>query len=367
MTTIPRTKTPVRALALPLWLTLDLSALAAFVLLRRNRAVMNAWTTRLASPLQAALGKLCAVAPFSVMEPLITALVLCALCYIVWSVRAVMNARGTRIRRAVAAVSGGTCAALCLIAVLCWMWGAYYWADGFQEKSGLYAVPVSAEQLETVTARFADGLALAADTVARDESGAFAVAPAGILAQAPYIYDALETQYPFLAFDDTGVKPMFFSRLMSRMDFTGFYCACTGEANVNVDSPACLLASVAAHEMAHQRGLASEQECNFLAVLACLTSGDAVYAYSGWLMGYIYLANALYGVNPDAYFAIRDGLPETVRVDLARNNAYWNQFRDGVIKKAATKAYDGILKGYGESRGMQSYGAMVDLLVAYYS
>ena len=367
MTTIPRTKTPIRALALSLWLTLDLSALAAFVLLRRNRTVMNAWTTRFASPLQAALGKLCAVAPFSVMEPLITALVLCALGYVIWSVRAVIRSRGTRIRRAAFAVLGGVCAALCLIALLCWMWGAYYWADGFQEKSGLYAAPVSAENLEAVTAYFADGLALSADGVARDANGAFAVSPAEILAKAPYIYDNLETRYPFLKFDDTGVKPMAFSRLMSRMDFTGFYCACTGEANVNIDSPACLLPSTAAHEMSHQRGLASEQECNFLAVLACLESGDAVYTYSGWLMGYIYLANALYGANPDAYFAIRDRLPETVRVDLAENNAYWNQFRDGVIKKAATKAYDGILKGYGESRGMKSYGAMVDLLVAYYS
>ena len=367
MTTIPRAKRRVRALALPLWLTFDLGALGAFVLLRPNRAVMNAWTARFASPLQAALGKLCACAPFSVMEPLITALVLGALGYIAWSVRAVIRARGSRIRRAGTALLGGTCAALCMIAVFCWMWGAYYWADGFQDKSGLRAAPIPAEKLEAVTAYFAEGLALAADGVARDENGAFAVSRTEILAKAPYIYDALERQYPFLTFEDTGVKPMLFSRLMSRMDFTGFYCACTGEANVNIDSPACLLPSTAAHEMSHQRGFASEQECNFLAVLACLESGDNVYAYSGWLMGYIYLANALYSVNPDAYFAIRDSLPETVRTDLAENNAYWNQFRDGVIRKAATKAYDGILKGYGESRGMKSYGAMVDLLVAYYS
>ena len=366
MKTIPRTKTPIRFLTLSLWLAPDLSALAAFLLLRHNRAMMNAWTVRFASPLQAALGKLCAFVPFSVMEPLIVALVLCALCYLAWSVRAVVRAHGNRVRRALYQILGGCCAALCMIAVFCWMWGVYYWADSFQNKSGLHAAPIAPETLRAVTEYFADGLTRSADGVARDETGAFAVSVKEILAKAPYIYDTLETRYPFLAFNDTGVKPMAFSRLMSRMDFTGLYCACTGEANVNIDSPACLLASTAAHEMAHQRGFASEQECNFLAVLACLTSGDPVYTYSGWLMGYIYLANALYGADPDAYFAIRDRLPEVVRVDLARNNAYWNQFRDGVIRKAATKAYDGILKGYGESRGMKSYGAMVDLLAAYY-
>lgn len=369
MKTIPRNETPIRfpRRALSLWLLADASALTAFFALRDNRALMNAWTARFASPLQAALGRLCAYAPFSVMEWLIAALVLCALAYIGWSVRAVIRARGRRFRRAVTAIWGAVCVALCLIGVFCWMWGAYFWADGFQDKSGLRAAPVSADRLEAVAALFADGLTNAADAVARDADGAFAVPVAEILAKAPYVYDNLETLYPFLTFADTGVKPMAFSRLMSRMDFTGFYCACTGEANVNIDSPACLLASTAAHEMAHQRGFASEQECNFLAVLACVNSGDAVYSYSGWLMGWIYLGNALYSVNPDAYRELRERLPESVRLDLARNNEYWNQFRDGVIRKAATKAYDGILKSYGEERGMQSYGAMVDLLVAYYS
>ena len=371
MPTISRSKTPIRFpyRVLSAWLVADVCALTAFAALRPNRAVMNAWTTRFASPLQAALGKLCAYAPFSVMEWLIASLAICAAGYVAWSVRAVAQAqaRGRRVRRALTAVWGASCAALGLVALFCWMWGAYFWADSFQDKSGLYAVPVSAERLEAAAAFFADGLTIAADGVTRDADGAFAVPRTEILAKAPYIYDALESAYPFLDFDDTGVKPMAFSRLMSRMDFTGFYCACTGEANVNVDSPACLLASVAAHEMAHQRGFASEQECNFLAVLACLTSGDAVYSYSGWLMGWIYLGNALYSANPDAYYEIRERLPETVRLDLARNNEYWNQFRDGVIRKAATKAYDGILKGYGEERGMKSYGAMVDLLVAYYS
>ena len=61
---------------------------------------------------------------------------------------------------------------------------------------------------------------------------------------------------------------------MSALDFTGIYCPYTGESNVNVDSPACLLPSTAAHELAHQRSIALEQECNFLAILACTTCGN---------------------------------------------------------------------------------------------
>ena len=64
--------------------------------------------------------------------------------------------------------------------------------------------------------------------------------------------------------------------------------------------------------------------------------------------------------------AIRDALPESVRADLSYNNAYWAQFRDTVVQRASNKIYDGILKSYGDERGIQSYGTVVDLLVSYY-
>ena len=158
---------------------------------------------------------------------------------------------------------------------------------------------------------------------------------------------------------------MFFSRVMSAMNFTGVYFAFTGESNINVDAPACLTPSTIAHELSHQRGIASEQECNFLAVLASTTSGDPVYEYSGWLMGYIHLGNALYQADPAAWQAIRDSLPDTVLADLASNNAYWASF-EGAAADASQKVYDTILKGYGQEDGIRSYGTVVDLLVAYY-
>ena len=83
-------------------------------------------------------------------------------------------------------------------------------------------------------------------------------------------------------------------------------------------------------------------------------------------MGYIYLGNALYRVAPETYWAIRDQLPAAVEADLAANTAYWDQFRDTAVQKASNKVYDGMLKAYGDERGIQSYGTVVDLLVVYY-
>lgn len=350
------------------WLALDLVVLAAYGVCRGNRVWMNAFATQVTGPLKEALGRLCYRTEISIMEVLAAALVIGTVLYILASVvMVVRTARGSRCRRAWGAVLGALCTGLLIWDGFCLLWGVNYWTDSFQDLSGIYAQPVRQEDLTAVTAEFAQQLAQAAEEVPRDENGLFAVSREEILADSPYVYDVLEQQFPFLTFDDTGVKGMYFSRLMSIIDFTGFYCPYTGEANVNVDSPACLLPSTAAHEMAHQRGIASEQECNFLAILASTTSGNPAYVYSGYLMGFIHLGNALYRVDPETYWAIRDQLPESVEADLAYNNAYWDQFRDSVVQQASNRIYDGMLKAYGDENGIASYGTVVDLLVAYYA
>jgi hypothetical protein len=351
---------------LHLWLAADLALLAAFFAARGRRTWMNAVADHVTTPLRRAIGDLCYRVEFSVMEVLCAALALFIVIYLIWSVVAVVRAKGRRVRRAYSAVLGAVCVALTIYAGFCFLWGVNYYTDSFQDKSGIRASDVSVEDLDRVTSYFAARLNATADTVQRDQNGRFAVSRDEIFAESTSVYDNLTREFPFLAFDDQVPKKVHFSRIMSRLDFTGDYCPFTGETNLNVDSPACLLPATIAHELAHQRSISSEQECNFLAVLASTTSGDETYAYSGWLFGYIYLGNALYQADNDRWKEVYASLPETVRADLTDNNQYWKQFRGSTMKKVSNRVYDSFLKGYGEEKGLQSYGTVVDLLVAYY-
>ena len=351
---------------LHIWLGADLAVLGLYLALRHDRGLMNGFADRITTPLKGALGRLCALTSLSVMELLYVLAGAAALVYVVGSVIAVVKARGRRGRRAYGALLLAADVCLTVYALFCLMWGVNYWTDSFQDRSGITAQPVAAEDLEAVTAYFAQQLADTADSVPRDENGVYAVPKEQILAESRLVYGGVTEQFPFLDFRDTGVKAVRCSRFMSIMGFTGVYFACIGESNVNVDSPACLLPSTVAHELAHQRGIAWEQECNFLGVLASVTSGMPDYVYSGWLLGFIHLGNALYETDPEAYWAIRNALPERVRADLRDNNAYWDQFRDNVVEKVSDTVYDAALKSYGDANGMKSYSMVVELLVAYY-
>ena len=351
---------------LHIWLGADLAVLGLYLALRHDRGLMNGFADRITTPLKGALGRLCALTSLSVMELLYVLAGAAALAYVVGSVIAVVKARGRRGQRAYGALLLAADVCLTVYALFCLMWGVNYWTDSFQDRSGITAQPVAAEDLEAVTAYFAQQLAAAADSVPRDENGVYAVPKEQILAESRLVYGGVTEQFPFLDFRDTGVKAVGCSRFMSIMGFTGVYFACIGESNVNVDSPACLLPSTVAHELAHQRGIAWEQECNFLGVLASVTSGMPDYVYSGWLLGFIHLGNALYETDPEAYWAIRNALPETVSADLRDNNAYWDQFRDNVVEKVSDTVYDAALKSYGDANGMKSYSMVVELLVAYY-
>ena len=347
------------------WLFACGAVLVLFSLLRESRAAMNALVYGVTLPLEQLFGRACAALPFSVAELLYVLAAVTAVVLLVLMVRYLVRSR-QRGRAAYRCALFVLDLFLTVYAAFSLLWGANYYADDFCDRSGLSPEPVAYEDLVRVTQYFADHLAEASAHIARDENGLFTADRQEILNYADTVYDYLYDEFPFLDMPDQKPKGIFFSKIMSAMNFTGFYFPFTGESNVNMDSPAMLLASTCAHELAHQRGIASEQQCNFLAVLACTRCGDANYHYAGWLLGYIHLSNALYRADREAWQEVRDSLPAEVLADLRCNSAYWSHYR-GLTARFTQSLNDKMIRSYGDTLGTQSYGAVVDLLVGYYA
>ena len=338
--------------------------IALHLALRGRHELMVLLSEKVVRPLHRVLGSLNAHVPFSVAELLLALAAIAALVYIIYQI-AMLLRRGEKGRRLyrtlITLVSGG----LTVYALFCLLWGVYYYADDFAARSGFVNEPVSTEQLASVTRYFARGANRYGALIARDENGLCASDRAEIIRKSPEVFAETEKDYPALAGPALAAKGIVCSRVMSYLDFTGFFFPFTAEANVNMDSPRCDLAATVAHELSHQRGVAKEQEANFTAVLASLRYGDADYCYSACLLAYTHLGNALYRADHAAWEEIRAELSEDVVRDLSARSAYWRQF-ETPVQKASNTVYESFLHSYDQTLGLNSYGACVDLLVNYY-
>ena len=343
------------------WLALLLggAARALFYAARSNTAAMDWWIERVSMPVKRGVSWVVDPLPFSACELGATVLVLGALLFLV---RAVYRARHGEPG---APAAWALHVAVLLVwgyAAVCALWGTQYYGTSFAQKAGMSAPAVSVEQLTAVTEYFAARVADTADAVPRDEALAFDADKAEILQSCKDLYDPLLGRWPFLEGPQRSPKPAVYSKLMSAWGFTGYLCPLVGESTLNVDCPAVFLPVTVAHELAHQRGVAAEQEANFVGIMAATAGGDAQYQYSGWLFGYLHLSNALYSVDPEAANASFAALPAGAQADMRANNAYWKQW-EGPVKETGEKVYTAFLQGYGQDLGMRSYGACVDLLV----
>lgn len=176
--------------------------------------------------------------------------------------------------------------------------------------------------------------------------------------------EALSQRYPALKREwYSAPKPVIASGFMSDAGIGGVFFPFTLESNINTYPPSYTLPSTMAHELAHQCGFMREDEANFISYLACKESDDAVMRYSGLSSAFGYSISALYRVDPEYASGILGNLSEGVKHDRAQNRAFWAS-HEGTITEISTTVNDTYLKGNNQVDGVQSYGRMVDLLLA---
>jgi len=160
-----------------------------------------------------------------------------------------------------------------------------------------------------------------------------------------------------------GLKTPLISRLFSWLGITGIFVPFTGEPCLNRELPVVDMLFAAAHELAHARGVAHEDEANFIAWLACREHPDQVVRYAGELAAVRYSMNALFLVDATRGLALLEELSEPVRSDWEGALDYWMQHQ-GPVLDVAEEVNDTYLRAQGEEQGVESYGSMVDLLLA---
>ena len=179
-----------------------------------------------------------------------------------------------------------------------------------------------------------------------------------------------EKSIPIFAGSTVPVKKLGWSDMYTSMGISGFTFALTGEAAVNPQMPSVSLPFTMCHEMAHRMSIASEQDANFAAFLACSVNPSTEIQYSAYFMAYRYCYNALASVGTstarEAAEQVKDGLNDNFRQDLADYNAFLSSSQKQEAVNVATTVNDTYLKTSGEEQGTASYGMVCDLLVSWH-
>jgi Protein of unknown function (DUF3810) len=160
------------------------------------------------------------------------------------------------------------------------------------------------------------------------------------------------------------IKRPLTSPIIASFGIVGMYFPFTAEANVVRGLPAVRLVSAAAHEKAHQRGIANESEATFLGYLAAAIAADPLSRYGAAFAAHSQLGSALAAADRDAWQRIarlRD--PGVVR-DLRDLAAYYARF-SGPANDVGRAVNDGYLRANRVPGGVRNYGRSVRLLIAF--
>ena len=264
------------------------------------------------------------------------------------------------------------CTSLCSVLALFFSLFTFAFAPGYhgttlEKKLGIERADVSAEELYDTALILADKVNEVVPEVAFRIKN-FSVMPYTYSEMNDKLIDAYDKacqEYKFIQKLDSRLKPVMLSEAMSYTHITGVYTFFTGEANINVAFPDYTVPFTAAHELAHQRGVAREDEANFVAYLVCTMSDDPYIQYSGYENLFEYVASALYRADKELYREAMSTLRTEARYEMNAYSAFFDKYRDSVASEISGVVNDTYLTIQG-TPGTASYGMVVDLAVAYY-
>lgn len=159
-------------------------------------------------------------------------------------------------------------------------------------------------------------------------------------------------------YKNPAIKPVLFTTMISKMGIEGYYNPLSGEANVNTLLPWFVLPFTTCHEVAHQTGIAKEDEANLVGFLTAINSDNPYFQYAGY---YNVFRNILFELrikSPLAYQKLYQRLSPGILSDFATERAFWAKYNSN-MSNYTSAAFDQILKLNNQKKGIKSYQDIV--------
>jgi len=249
------------------------------------------------------------------------------------------------------------------------LWGMNNYRRSIEENLGLSRETVTIEDLEDAyeyMVNKTNALNVEVNELVKNTPYKEMYSDSYILKHVSEGYKDLNKLYPIIAANDVQVKPLYCSKLFMKSGYTGIYLYLFGEANINIYMPTLSKPFTASHEIAHEKGFASEDEANFIGFMALSQHSDVFFRYSAYFSLMTYVGNSLYHSDKEAYLEIAAKRNEGVLSDIALNKRFWDENMDEQVSNIHNKINDAFLKANNQPDGILSYNRVTSLFIKAY-
>ena len=149
-------------------------------------------------------------------------------------------------------------------------------------------------------------------------------------------------------------KPSIFGYLMQHLGIQGYYNPFTGEAQVNRFLPSFMLPYVVCHEMAHQAGIAAEDDANLLAYVLSTRVDDTAFRYSAYFNLWLYTNSRLRMQDSTMANMFKQQLNPLSQRHLDTLRDIRRRY-SSELSEYSGQLYDGYLKLHHQKDGIRSY------------
>lgn len=177
-------------------------------------------------------------------------------------------------------------------------------------------------------------------------------------------YEQLSTQFPNFSYHRPSLKKSLFSLPLTYMGFSGYLNPLTGEAQVDHLIPKINLPFTCSHEVAHQLGIASESEANFVGFLAAANHQDPYFQYAAYLLVLRYALFDIRRYDQELFTAYLEKVPKGVLKNMRESDEFWRKY-ENPIEPLFKSFYDQYLKYNQQKDGLESYNQIMGLIISY--
>ncbi len=247
-----------------------------------------------------------------------------------------------------------------------WFWGFNYFREPLAKNLGFSQSKYTTEELTDVSKNIIQRL---------NETQLFITNNDSVKVNNPYSqkemyqkalsgYTNLATTYPQFEYQYTSVKSSLMSLLQTYNGTSGYFNPFTGEAQVNDRIPINGYPTTVCHEMAHQLGIAAENEANFVGYLAALSNEDVYFKYAAYRMAFSYLISEIRKRDKIMFNTLINSVNKGILLDFKESSEFWDQYQNP-IEPLIKRGYNSYLKANNQANGIKSYNYVVDLIISY--